>query len=140
MARNAGRTAEHGGITVSFPGVERDGEGARVIALIAGFTDGSLPEDRFAKNRGENVWVNGVPQPADYLVHEVRVRGWGTNVALELGLNVLALRPGVLEFLVRTWGCDRDWSGCVHYPADVLNCDQQSFGVFAFAINVRAST
>jgi hypothetical protein len=130
---NIGADAIAGGVTVSFPTVPRNGEGAYIAV-------DSDPEQVIQREMGDEVISSDRGSrevfSARYLMRELQVEPWRKSKQLDLRLIVTPTHEGGLPFLVTSWAAAADWRSVVRSPATDGAVDQQTHRAFPYVINV----
>lgn len=133
-AQNLGAWASGGGITVSFPDVPRNGDGAYIEVVKSSSGEFILREagdELLSSDEG-----NAGAFVARNLVREVHIYPWDPGEVLEFHLAITPSRAGTFSFLVTSWAATEGWQRILRTPAVKDTKDQQNHAVFPYVISV----
>jgi len=134
--RNLGAQAAAGGISISFPEISRNGEGAYVeVADSSGgeFILREAGDELMSSDRGHPETFT-----ARYLVREVHFSPWKTDERVEFRLTLTPSRAGTFTFLVTSWAANGDWSRIARTPVVRDMVDQQNHAAFPYVFSALA--
>ena len=144
MRRTSGG-AGHGGISVSFPGLDQanssgsnssyDSPKARVVT--DSYTNGSPKVSYFASGYSPIHRADGTQQAAEYLLVETDDTSWPLNTYRTLELEVTPKTTGLLIINYRYWLCGSGYQNCTYDPDSGTVDRQQGWHVDAFRVLVR---
>ena len=144
MRRTSGG-AGHGGISVSFPGLDqanssgsnRSYDSPKASVVTDSYTNGSQRVSYFASGYSPIHKADGTQGEAEYLLVETDDTNWPLNTYRTLELEVTPKTTGLLIINYRYWLCGNGYQNCTYGPDRGTVDRQQGWHVDTFRVLVR---
>ena len=144
MRRTSGG-AGHGGISVSFPGLDqanssgsnRSYDSPKASVVTDSYTNGSQRVSYFASGYSPIHKADGTQGEAEYLLVETDDTNWPLNTYRTLELEVTPKTTGLLIINYRYWLCGNGYQNCTYGPDHGTVDRQQGWHVDTFRVLVR---
>ena len=142
--RRLSGSAGHGGISVSFPGLDQSNSirdnssynSPKARVTTASYTNGSHKVSYFPRDYDPIHQVDGSTDSADYLLVETDDTDWPENEYRTLELTITPKTTGRLRIYYRYWLCGDGYLNCIRDP-DGNQVDQQGWSVGTYDVIVR---
>ena len=144
MRRTSG-SAGHGGIAVSFPGLDqanssgsnRSYDSPKASVVTDSYTNGSQRVSYFASGYSPIHKADGTQGEAEYLLVETDDTDWPLNAYRTLELEVTPKTTGLLIINYRYWLCGNGYQNCTYSPDSGTVDRQQGWHVDTFRVLMR---